>query len=47
MREVGIAYRRMAKLHHPDTAKNKKTAATEFAKISAAYTVLKDYFKKT
>lgn len=45
-REVGAAYRRLAKLHHPDTAKNKKTAGTEFAKITNAYTVLKNYFKK-
>ena len=46
LREAHAAYRRLAKLHHPDTAKNKKTAATEFAKIGAAYDTLKKYFKK-
>jgi hypothetical protein len=43
-REVGIAYRKLAKKYHPDTAKNKKTAANEFAKINAAYEVLKKHW---
>jgi hypothetical protein len=45
-REIGARYRALAKKHHPDTAKNKKNAASEFAKISEAYSVLKAYFKK-
>lgn len=45
-RDVGIKYRALAKRHHPDTSTNKETAATEFAKISAAYDVLKKHFKK-
>ncbi len=45
-REIGVAYRALAKQHHPDTAKNKKTSHDEFAKITAAYSVLKEYYKK-
>ena len=45
-REVGIKYRALAKKHHPDTATDKKNAATEFAKISAAYDILKQHFGK-
>ena len=45
-REVGAAYRALAKKHHPDTARNKKNADAEFAKISDAYSALKGYFKK-
>jgi hypothetical protein len=45
-REVGVKYRALAKKHHPDTAKNKKNAASEFAKVNEAYSVLKTYFKK-
>ncbi|MDR2412606.1 MAG: J domain-containing protein [Rickettsiales bacterium] len=43
-REIGARYRTLAKLYHPDTAKNKKNAMAEFAKISAAYTALKKHF---
>ena len=46
-REIGVRYRALAKKHHPDTARNKKTAAAEFAKISAAYKVLEKHYKKT
>lgn len=45
-REVGTRYRALAKKYHPDTAKDKKTAANEFAKVSAAYEILKKHFKK-
>jgi len=45
-REIGAAYRAAAKKYHPDTAKNKKTATVEFARISDAYAVLKNYYKK-
>ncbi len=44
-REIGIAYRLLAKKHHPDTAKNKKDAA-QFSKITDAYNTLKTYHKK-
>lgn len=44
LREAGAKYRALAKKHHPDTSKNKKTAAAEFTKISNAYKVLKKYF---
>ena len=45
-REVGAAYRALAKKYHPDTAKNKKTAAAEFAKIAEAYAELQKWFNK-
>ena len=45
-REVGAKYRALAKKYHPDTARNKKTAAAEFAKVSEAYETLKKHFKK-
>jgi hypothetical protein len=41
LRDVSAAYRKLAKLHHPDTSKKDATA---FTKISAAYTTLKKYF---
>ena len=44
-REISARYRALAKQHHPDTAKH-ANAATEFARISAAYDVLKKHFKK-
>ena len=40
------AYRQLAKKYHPDTATDKKNAATEFARISAAYEILKKHFGK-
>lgn len=45
-REVGVRYRALAKKHHPDTAKDKKSATEEFTKITSAYEILKKYFKK-
>lgn len=45
-REVGIKYRALAKKHHPDIAKNQKTAAAEFTKITSAYETLKKHFGK-
>lgn len=44
--EIGIKYRNLAKKFHPDTAKNKESATTEFTKITTAYEILKKYFKK-
>ncbi len=43
-RDVGIKYRALAKKHHPDTAANKENAASEFARISASYDILKKHF---
>ncbi len=45
-REVGVKYRALAKKYHPDTATDKESAATEFARISAAYDILKKHFQK-
>lgn len=45
-REIGISYRKLAKLYHPDTARNKKTAAEKFTQINAAYKILKNHYKK-
>ena len=45
-REVGAKYRTLAKKHHPDTARDKENAANEFARISAAYDILKKHFGK-
>lgn len=45
-REVAAKYRILAKEYHPDTAKNKAAATTEFTKITAAYDDLKKWFKK-
>ena len=45
-REVGVKYRALAKKYHPDTATDKKNAATEFARVSAAYDILKKHFGK-
>ena len=44
--EIKQAYRRLAKQYHPDTATDKKNAATEFARISAAYEILKKHYGK-
>ena len=44
--EIKSAYRRLAKKYHPDTATDKKNAAVEFSKISAAYDILKKHFGK-
>jgi hypothetical protein len=45
-REIASRYRALAKKYHPDTAKNKKSAAEEFTKLTAAYGVLKKWFGK-
>ena len=45
-RDVGARYRTLAKKYHPDTATDKKNAAAEFTKISAAYETLKKHFGK-
>lgn len=45
-REISAKYRALAKKHHPDTARDKDAAGAEFAKISAAYGVLKKHFGK-
>ena len=41
-RDVGMRYRALAKKHHPD----RSGSAAEFAKVSAAYDVLKKHFGK-
>ncbi len=46
LKEISARYRLLAKKHHPDTATNKDTAATEFTRITTAYETLKKYFKK-
>ena len=45
-REVSTKYRTLAKKYHPDTATDKENAASEFARISAAYDILKQHFGK-
>lgn len=41
-RQIQIAYRRLAKLHHPDANPGDPGAAERFKRISAAYRVLSD-----
>lgn len=45
-REISAKYRTLAKKYHPDTAKDKSAATTEFTRITTAYETLKKYFKK-
>ncbi|MDR1207622.1 MAG: J domain-containing protein [Rickettsiales bacterium] len=47
-KDVRIAYRRLAKIYHPDTARklNARSAAEKFASIASAYQTLEKYFKK-
>jgi hypothetical protein len=47
-RDVQIQYRKLAKMYHPDTARNlnDKSAAEKFAHLSASYTLLQKHFKK-
>ncbi len=45
-REVSARYRALAKKYHPDTATDKKSAAVEFTRITAAYDILKKHFGK-
>ena len=44
--EIKKAFRRLARLHHPDVAKNKKTAEEKFKEINEAYEVLGDPAKR-
>jgi len=44
--EIKKAYKKMAKEHHPDVAKNKEEAEKKFKEINEAYQVLKDPNKK-
>lgn len=45
-REISARYRSLAKKYHPDTARDKESAATEFARVAGAYEVLKKHFGK-
>lgn len=45
-REIGNAYRKLAKTYHPDIAKDKISAAAQFTKITEAYKILETYYKK-
>ena len=44
--EIKKSYRRLAKLHHPDTHHGDKQAEDRFKEISEAYQVLKDKQKR-
>ena len=44
--EVRKAFRQLARKHHPDVAKDKKTAETKFKEINEAYEVLGDAEKR-
>ncbi|MGI5845727.1 MAG: J domain-containing protein [Alphaproteobacteria bacterium] len=44
--EITAKYRVLAKKYHPDTAKNKNIATSEFTKITLAYDDLKKWFNK-
>jgi len=44
--EVRKAFRKLARQHHPDVAKDKKTAETKFKQINEAYEVLGDAQKR-
>jgi len=47
-KEIKKAYRKLAKLHHPDANSDDKEAAEErFKSIGEAYSVLQDKEKKT
>ncbi len=46
LRDAAARYRTLAKKYHPDTADDKKSAADKFAKIAAAYEILKKHFGK-
>jgi DnaJ-class molecular chaperone len=45
-KEIGTAYRRLAKEYHPDLHPGDKTAESRFKEISAAYQILKDPDKR-
>src|SRR4030088_2363801 len=40
--DIRKAFRRLARQHHPDVAKDKKTAESKFKEINEAYEVLGD-----
>jgi len=44
--EIKKAFRRLARIHHPDVAKDKKTGEAKFKEINEAYEVLNDPEKR-
>ena len=44
--EIRSAFRKLARKHHPDVAKDKKTAEEKFKQINEAYEVLSDPEKR-
>jgi len=44
--DIKKAFRKLARVHHPDVAKNKKTAEEKFKEINEAYEVLSDPTKR-
>src|ERR1035441_2895367 len=44
--EIKSAFRKLARKHHPDVAKDKKTAEEKFKQINEAYEVLSDPEKR-
>src|ERR1041385_136153 len=44
--EIRKAFRKLARQHHPDVAKDKKTAEAKFKEINEAYEVLGDADKR-
>src|SRR5881397_4194111 len=44
--EIRSAFRKLARKHHPDVAKDKKTAEQKFKEINEAYEVLGDPEKR-
>ncbi len=44
--EIKKAFRKLARIHHPDVAKNKSTAEAKFKEINEAYEVLGDAEKR-
>src|SRR5271167_2699250 len=44
--EIKKAFRRLARIHHPDVAKNKAAGEAKFKEINEAYEVLSDAEKR-
>ena len=44
--EIRTAFRKLARVHHPDVAKDKKAAESKFKEINEAYEVLGDPEKR-